>query len=548
MLDEIIQDLASFAHDPLGWVMWAFPWGEPGTDLEHSFGPEKWQATILSLLGKGLISPEGAIRLAVTSGHGVGKSALVAWIILWAISTCPDTRGVVTANTETQLKTKTWVELATWYRRFIAREMFKLTATAIFSTDPERERTWRIDMVPWSERNTEAFAGLHNKGRRILLVMDEASAIPDLIHEVAEGALTDEGTEIIWCMFGNPTRNKGRFRDAFPGGRFAHRWKTLRVDSRTVSFTNKAQIAEWEADYGADSDFFRVRAKGEFPRVDAESFIPLILATLAVGRVVIPQAGVPLLLGVDVGRFGDDPSVIYPRRGRDASSLPIELMFGLNTMQTAARVAETFSKLGADMALVDGGGVGGGVVDRLHQLRIPTIEVQFGAKADNTNIIERGIKYANKRAEIWGGVKDWLPFGSIPDFKIPQPNGDIVTLAEELSNPQYGLTDKEEIRLERKKDMRARGVPSPNVADALACTFAVPTLQPRGMVVTAPTVEPPYDPYDLKRIYANVAEGAQSREAQDPHRGRLGLLHYAQRVRRAAERARVARVRWGLAA
>src|SRR5262249_37449575 len=157
-------------------------------------------------------------------------------------------RGVVTANTETQLKTKTWSELGKWFGLFLAKDLFKLTATAIFSKDETRERTWRIDMVPWSERTTEAFAGLHNQGRRILVLFDEASAIPDIIWETTEGALTDKDTEIIWAVFGNPTRNVGRFKDCFTGTH-AKFWQPWQVDSRTVSFTNKEQIAKWITAY-----------------------------------------------------------------------------------------------------------------------------------------------------------------------------------------------------------------------------------------------------------------------------------------------------------
>lgn len=504
MNDEIILDLAKYSRDPLGFVLWAFPWGEPNTDLATKKGPEPWQRSILVQLGEGLLTIHEAIQLAVTSGHGVGKSALVAWIILWAISTFTDTRGVVTANTENQLKTKTWVEVATWFRRFIAKELFKLTATALFSADPEHERTWRIDMVPWSERNTEAFAGLHNQGKRILVVFDEGSAIPDLIWEVTEGALTDKDTEIIWCAFGNPTRNKGRFRECHDGGRFAHRWRSMAVDSRSVSFTNKKQIQQWMDDYGEDSDFVRIRVLGKFPRIDSESFIPMELAREAVGRAVEPQREAPLILGVDVGRFGDDPSVIYPRRGRDASSYKIEVYLGLDTQQLADKVTFTFNALRADIVMVDGGGVGGGVVDALRRKGIPVIEVQFGAGAENTNNINRNIYYSNKRAEIWGGVRDWLPVGSIPSLSIPSKDGTASTLVDELSGPQYGLVtkkNKECIQLESKADMRKRGVPSPNVADALACTFAQESFVPRNSwMAQAPLGEPPYDPFSAERI------------------------------------------------
>ena len=216
MNPQLLEWLGGVSKDPLAFVMGAFPWGEKDTRLEKfPDGPEPWQREILKLIKDGLVDVNKAIQLAVASGHGIGKTALVSWIILWAISTKPDSRGVVTANTETQLKTKTWAELGKWFHMFIAKDFFSLTATALFAKDSAHERTWRIDMVPWSERNTEAFAGLHNKERRILVVFDEASAIPDVIWETTEGALTDANTEIIWCVFGNPTRNTGRFRECF---------------------------------------------------------------------------------------------------------------------------------------------------------------------------------------------------------------------------------------------------------------------------------------------------------------------------------------------
>src|SRR5262249_38596421 len=158
-------------------------------------------------------------------------------------------------NTEAQLRTKTWPELAKWHQLSLNRDWFTYTATALHSSVAEQERTWRVDAITWSENNTEAIAGLHNKGKRAFALFDEASAIDDAVWETIEGALTDAGTELIWAAFGNPTRNAGRFKECFPGGRFAHRWQGEQIDSRSVSFTNKPQIAEWVADYGEDSDF-----------------------------------------------------------------------------------------------------------------------------------------------------------------------------------------------------------------------------------------------------------------------------------------------------
>ena len=272
----MIEQVASYALDPLGFIFFAFPWGEAGTELVDITGPRAWQNELLTELGRRL--REGTeirnllpILMARASGHGVGKSTVAAWVVLWGLSTIPNARVVVTANTNSQLRTKTWPEVIKWLRLMINRDWFKATATAVFSAQAERERLWRADAIPWSEENTEAFAGLHNKGRRVILIFDEASAISDKIWEVSEGALTDGGTEIIWLAFGNPTRNSGRFRECF--GRFHHRWDHGHIDSRSVEGTNKAQLEQWVRDYGEDSDFVRVRVRGVFPHAGSMQFI-----------------------------------------------------------------------------------------------------------------------------------------------------------------------------------------------------------------------------------------------------------------------------------
>jgi hypothetical protein len=483
--DDLILALAEFSNDPLGFVLFAYPWGEPGELARHS-GPEPWQRQLLMEIGQGVKSIECAIAEAQarqedvdsfpilmgrTSGHGIGKSACVSWIIDWALSTLEDTKGVVTANTENQLKTKTWSEMAKWHRLSITKDLFRMTATARFSVDPDHEKTWRIDMVPWSEKNMEAFAGLHNQGKRILIVFDEASAIADAIWETTEGALTDKNTQIIWCAFGNPTRNAGRFRDCFEGGRFAHRWSTAAIDSREVSITNKEQIAAWIADYGEDHDFVRVRVRGMFPRTDATSFISLEMAREATKRPLPERNNAPVVLGVDVARYGDDSSVIFFRRGRDGRSIPPRVFKGLNTVQLATQVYNAAMEHNAVAIFVDGGGVGGGVVDQLNALGAAVYEVQFGGRADNASL-EDHTKYLNKRAEIWGAMRTWLSGGCISDalplYEHP--------FSEELSGPTYTYSREDYLQLEGKRDMRRRGLKSPDVSDALACTFAYPTL------------------------------------------------------------------------
>lgn len=499
MTDELIGWLASCKGDPERFVLGAFPWGEAGTSLEKFNGPEPWQLEKLRAIKVGLLNPEKAIQEATASGHGVGKSALVAWLILWAISTFPDTRGVVTANTETQLKTKTWVEIGKWFHLFIGKEHFQLTATAVFSRDPEHERTWRIDQVPWSERNTEAFAGLHNQGRRILVIFDEASAIPDVIWETTEGALTDANTEIIWCVFGNPTRNVGRFKECFVGGQFAKTWHTTQVDSRLISFTNKTQINSWIDAYGEDSDFVRIRVRGVFPRTGEMEFISASDVEAAMLRDDLPISMTdPLALGVDVARYGQNESVLYFRKGRDARTIAPQIYRGLNTVELAVKIQESFNAYRCDGIFIDGGGVGGGVVDNVRAAHLFAYDVQFGGKDDvgGAAFGSSGERYANKRAAMWGALRAWIKVGTLPaDTELKQ----------QLIGPTYTLNIRGEIQLESKEDMMRRGVESPDRADALALTFAYP-LQPHAGAgfdgPKKPLVEFEYDPYDKKFMAA----------------------------------------------
>lgn len=484
-LDDLITFLGGFHSRPLDFVLSVFPWGQG--ELYGRDGPEPWQAEILRRVGEGL-SPTHAVLEAIASGHGVGKSALVSWIILWALSTAADTRGVVTANTETQLKTKTWAELAKWYRLFIGKDLFKLEATSIFSEDREHEKTWRVDMIAWSERNPEAFAGLHNQGRRVFMLYDEASSIPDAIWETSEGFLTDEDTERLWIVCGNPTRSTGRFRQAFDDTR----WHTTQVDAREVSFTNKSQIESWRQAYGDDSDFFRVRVKGVFPRVGASEFISAYLVAEARNREATSQRFDPLIIGVDVARFGDDETVLAVRKGRDARSVSSVCLRGMDTMSVAARVVELAHSLRADAVFIDGGGVGGGVVDRCRQLRLSVFDIQFGGKADLSDILSQGERYANKRAEIWGSLRAWLSSGGAIE--------DDDTLAEQLVGPTYGFNQRDEIQLERKEDLKRRGVPSPDRADALALTFAwpvMPNIDAGFEGLHKPLIETEYDPFEM---------------------------------------------------
>lgn len=494
--EEIIRLVALCENDPLKYARMAYPWGEG--ILEGSAGPRTWQTGILKNIKDLLDDPKTRnkpIQIAVSSGHGVGKSALVSMVIDWAMK-MPDTKIVVTASTDKQLRTKTWPEVERWQKLSLTKDWFKVTATSVASLDPEHERTWRADAIAWNEEDVESFAGLHNKGKRIILIFDEASAISDKIWEVAEGAMTDEDTQIIWLAFGNPTRNNGRFRECF--GRFKHRWITHQINSQDVEGTNKEQIQQWINDYGFDSDFVRVRVRGEFPRAGSMQFIAGDIVEKARKREPYHKVGDARVMGVDVARYGDDCSVIAKRVGRDAASHGWIRMRNVDTMTLAARIVQEAESFKPDAIFVDGGGVGGGVIDRLNMLRMPVIEVQFGAKSDNTNPErESQIIYADKAAEMWGAMNDWLRGGSIPDDS---------GLAMQLTGREYGFVLKEAkdaIKLEKKSDMKKRGLDSPDDADALALTFAynVQGSDHTSILKTGSMhVMPDYNPLDFDRI------------------------------------------------
>lgn len=459
--DAIIDYLEECQHDPELFVKLSFPWGEPNTPLENQQGPEEWQRQILREIKDNIKTAESAIREAVASGHGIGKSALVSWIILWALGTCTNTRGVVTANTETQLRTKTWAELSKWYNMWEAKSLFDYTATSIFCNADKYEKTWRIDAIPWSETNSEAFAGLHNQGNRILIIFDEASAIHDTIWEVTEGALTDADTEIIWCCFGNPTRSSGRFYDCFHKHR--NYWHTRRVDSRSVSFSDKKQIEAWREIYGEDSDFFKVRVRGEFPSASDKQYISQDIVDEARKRVLKPYQYnfAPVIIGVDPAWTGADKISAYLRQGNYCKLL-FEYPKNDNDLQLAGKIAALEDEYHADAVFIDLG-YGTGIKSAGDAWGRNWTLVSFGStKGIPPNCV-------NKRAAMWQDMRHWaMQGGAIP----PDDN----VLADDLVGPELVPRDDGRVQLESKESMKKRGLPSPNRGDALALTFAFPVL------------------------------------------------------------------------
>jgi len=461
-VDLILADECSrFYADPYGWVLWAFDWGHG--ELQGFDGPDEWQKELLIALGNQIkgrrfdgVTPVDPIQMAVASGHGIGKSAITAWLILFILSTRPKSRGKVTANTGEQLRTMTWAELTKWTKLCIVGHWFEINSMSIHHhTHP---RDWRADAYTCREENSEAFAGLHAASSTPFYLFDEAGGIPGKIWEVASGGLTDG--EPMWFAFGNPTDRSGEFYNCFSHQK--HRWINKHIDSRNAKMTNKTYLQKQIDDFGEDSDRVRVRVKGQFPRGGNIQFIPSdIVQTARVSPLGRYLGDDPLICGVDLARGGDDDCVIQFRRGKDAKSEKVYKIIGENSrdsMKVVAKLTMLLERHIPDVTFLDVGSMGGPIGDRLRELGYHVIDVGFGWNADNEKL------YANKASEMWFRMKDWLFNGGA----IVDDN----SLDTELTNREYGFDKKDRTIIEPKKDMKKRIGHSPDWADALCLTFA----------------------------------------------------------------------------
>ena len=501
---ELADFLASCYADPLKYVMGVFPWDtDPSIQMvklspqyakrfNSEYGPDEWACEFLDELGEDIkdrgfdgINAVEPIRYSTASGHGIGKSTLVAWLIKFILDTRPFAKGVVTANTSEQLRTKTWAEVGKWNSMSLTSHLWDYSggrgSMALSRRDPKYKGIWRCDAQTARPENAEAFQGLHAANSTPFFIFDEASGIDDKIWEARAGGATDG--EPMLFDFGNPTRNSGYFFENCIG-RYAHRYRVRHIDSRNVNITNKAYIDEMLQDYGEESDYFKVKVRGLFPSTSSTEFIPRDDVIAAMSRPVPQTNTASLYIGVDVARFGDDDTVIFARLGNDARSWPYKKYNGLSVDQVVGKVSETIKEFEAvgkrcSGLFIDGGAMGGGVIDLLRVLGYNPIEVSFGGAA-----IDRRYRYRSD--EMWGKMRDALK-------TLVLPNDDV--LFAELTQRQYGFMNTGKIHLESKKDMKARGIKSPDIADALALTFAMDTAYDSDLMQTAPKVLHEYDPF-----------------------------------------------------
>lgn len=478
----LAEEMIKYYDDPLGYVMFAFPWDsdqsiqmvplvEPyKSRFGKEWGPDAWACKFLDELGeeikkrkfngKNAVPP---IRFSTASGHGIGKSTLVAWIIMFLLDTRPYSMGVVTANTSDQLRTKTWAEVAKWHHIAISSHLWVYTnsrgnMSLARKGDKDKTTKWRCDALTSKAENAESFQGLHAANSTAFYIFDEASGIEDPIWEARFGGATDG--EPMSFDFGNPTRKTGYFFEN-TYGRYKHRYITKHIDSRDVYITNKAYIEQLREDWGEDSDLFKVKVRGIFPNIGNVQFIPSDLVDDAMVRNVAGDKNDPLFLGVDIARFGDNDTVIFPRMGMDCRSFPIRRYNRLDTVQVVEKVIEAihyFRGLGKNVSglFVDGGGLGAGPVDQLRRLGYNPIDVNFGKRA------------ADKRYRYWGDMM----WGNMRDtlLRLALPKNE--ELRTQLTQREYVVLPSGQIALESKRDMSERGLASPDLADALALTFA----------------------------------------------------------------------------
>ena len=441
--------------------------GDAALFVSDQFGIEPTEQQKLLLRAA---SKPGA-HVAVKSGHGTGKSTAMAWLILWALCCWEDVKIPCTAPTAHQLEDILWPEVEKWRPRMlepwrssvtVTKDTVKMTGLPGFAV----ARTGR-------KENPEALQGFH--AENLLFLVDEASGIPDQVFEVARGALSTPDARVI--MAANPTRTTGFFHNAFHRNRDS--WERFTFSCADSPLVAPEYLAEMEEEYGKDSDIYRVRVLGEFPKGGDLQFIPSSLVVQAQERYYREEtfSFAPVCLGVDVAAFGGDRCVIFLRQG-----LYSELLWTGREVETATlagMVAKYEDEKKADAVFVDATGVGFGVASNLRQMGRTPFAVELGGASARQ-------EYLNKRAECWGLMRDWLKEGGW----IPKDEN----LRDDLCAPEYGYTTTGKVQLERKEKMRARGLASPDLADALALTFAFPVV-PKGQDV------PDFQPRDRMELF-----------------------------------------------
>lgn len=396
-------------------------------------------------------------RIAMKSGHRVGKSTTLAWIILHQMVCRAPQKTVCTASTTKQLFAALYAETVTWFNRLPKniQGLYEVKSEEIVLRAAPKESF--VEFRTSSAEKPEALAGVHSEW--VLLICDEASGIPEAIYEGAIGSMANPNA--IQILAGNPVRRSGLFYDIWYRKELRDMWTRFTVSC--VDHPNVLQefIEDVRSRYGELSNAYRVRVLGEFPIVDDDTVIPWTLIESALTREVKAKR-IRSVWGVDVARKGRDASALARRRG-NVLEQKVEIWRGKDTMQTAGKIKgywdETPQSERPEWIFVDAIGIGAGVADRLRELFLPAVAVNVSESAALSD------KYPNLRSELWFKGKDWL---ERKDCSLAEDED----LAHELALPTWDDSSAGKMVVEpKKKTMKRTGEPSPNRADAFLLTL-----------------------------------------------------------------------------
>jgi phage terminase large subunit len=451
---EHLERWARYRNSALLFATEVFGFKLPGEEA----GPdeivlEQWQVDALNAIST-------SDRVSIRAGHGVGKTFYLALVVFWFMLTRYPYKIPITANSQDQLRDIIWPELRKMRRRLPPelQSVIRVTAERVLLGEIEEgddEAPFAVARTA-SKDNPEALQGFHEEN--LLFVIEEASGIEDIVFEVAQGALSTPGAKVVMCA--NPTRTDGFFYDTHH--KLRHRWKTLHVSSLDVPRA-RGHVEDIVAKYGLDSNAYRVRVLGEFPKTGDDTVISLELCEAARARDVKPNESFRVVWGVDVARFGSDRTALAKRRG-NVQVEPLKSWRNKDTMQVAGLIKAEWDQCWPhddrpSEILVDVIGIGAGVVDRCRELGLPVRGINVGESP------AVGDRYMRLRDELWFRAREWL---DARDSRLADDDA----LISELVGVKYKFASSGKIQVESKDEMKKRGLDSPDLADAWCLTFA----------------------------------------------------------------------------
>ncbi|MEG1894631.1 MAG: terminase B [Oscillospiraceae bacterium] len=423
--------------------------------------PDKEQAKILQSVADNSMT-------SVRSGHGIGKSAVEAWVVIWFMATRPFPKIPCTAPTQHQLFDILWAEVSKWLRNSPLEKEFVWTKEKVYLKGYPEE--WFA--VARTATKPDALQGFH--ADNVLYIIDEASGVDDDIFEPVLGALSTPGARLLMC--GNPTQLSGFFYESHNKNRASY--NTFHIDGRNSGRVSQDFVQTIINMYGENSDVFRVRVAGDFPLQEEDVYIPLSVVENSIMTEFTERVSPNTIrIGCDVARFGDDKTAIGYKIDEKVTFYKIRR--GQDTMKTADDIIacgemlkEKYKRYKEFITVtVDDGGVGGGVVDRLRQIKrndpirfgwLDILPVKFGQRIKHKH-------FHDTTTYMMSVVKNLLQptdeAGAKKPVELILPNDD--NLVAQLSGRKYGITENSKIRIESKDAMKKRGLPSPDEADCI---------------------------------------------------------------------------------